>query len=83
MDAKFEDRLDTLRELAAQKRVDAKRILGEVVGRSGYLNPDLPMSRFVDTLMGAILVETTILIEQALFNRNSKDEPEPTDKPDL
>lgn len=79
-DAQFEDRLDTLRELAASKRIDAKRILGEVVGRSGYLNPELPMSRFVDTIMNALMIETTILIEQALFNLNAKDEP--TDKQD-
>lgn len=79
-DTHFEDKMDTLRELAASKRIDAKRILGEVVGRSGYLNPDLPMSKFVDTLMNALMLETTILIEQALFNLNAKDAP--TDKQD-
>ena len=79
-DTHFEDKMDTLRELAASKRIDAKRILGEVVGRSGYLNPELPMSRFVDTIMNALMIETTILIEQALFNLNAKDEP--TDKQD-
>jgi hypothetical protein len=78
------DNLETMRDLAAQKRVDAKRILGEALGRSGYLNPELPMSRFVDTLMGAILLETSIIVETALRNLNDKnDEKQPTDKQDL
>lgn len=68
--------IPTPRDLANNKRVAAKRILGELVERGGYLNDQLPMSRFVDTLIDAVVLELAA-VNYELRSVVS----EPTDKP--
>lgn len=46
-----------LEQEAAQKRYDAKRLLGDVLGRGGWLNDDLPIARFVDAVIDAAILE--------------------------
>ena len=47
-------------------RRQAKVLFGESIGRNGYLNDDLPMSRFVDAVIAAAVLEIAALQLQAM-----------------
>ncbi|HQS60022.1 MAG: hypothetical protein B7Y56_15875 [Gallionellales bacterium 35-53-114] len=57
--------IEELEKLAATQRMVAKRLFGESIDRGGYLNDDLPMSRFVDAVINAAILEVTLAQAQA------------------
>ena len=58
--------LEELEKLAATQRTVAKRLFGESINRNGYLNGDLPMSRFVDAVINAAILEVALAQAQAM-----------------
>lgn len=58
--------IEELEKLAANQRAVAKRLFGESINRGGYMNDDLPMSRFVDSVINAAILEVTLAQAQAM-----------------
>ena len=51
-----------LKVRADEQRITTKRLLGELLGKCGYLNESLPLSQFVDSLISTAVLE--ILVSQ-------------------
>ena len=68
-------KVEELEKLAAAQRRVAKELFGESIGRNGYLNDALPMSRFVDAVINAAILEITLVQAQAMQSKESNDHP--------
>ena len=58
--------MSNVKDLATQKRYDAKRLFGEALKRGGWLNDDLPMARFVDAVIDAAVLEIAAIQQEAM-----------------
>lgn len=58
--------VEELEKLAATQRTVAKRLFGESLNRGDYLNDNLPMSRFVDAVINAAILEISLAHAQAM-----------------
>jgi hypothetical protein len=56
---------DEIQKKADEQRVIAKRLFGEATGQGGYLNPEMPVSKFVDAIIATAVLEVTAIHAKA------------------
>lgn len=63
--------INQLQQASDDKRRAAKQIFGEALGRNGWLNDQLPMSRFVDAVISAAVLEIQLVQARAALEEKS------------
>ena len=69
------DIMNNVKDLATQKRLDAKRLFGEAIERNGWLNSELPMAKFVDAVIDAAVLEIAAIQQEAMKHVATSDNP--------
>jgi hypothetical protein len=58
--------IEKVKKTAEEARNNAKQKFGEAIGQTGYLNPKLPISQFVEAVINAAILEVAIMQHEAM-----------------